>query len=259
MKKLINLIVIMVMMIMLGFATHVEARKGKTASSTKTSKSSSSFSLSKSSSNTSKPSKSASSRNFSSFFGKNKKSIALGTAATAAIGAAASSESDDNKTTVPNSAFNSAFADAAKQKQAKTAWQEYNKSSATNPPLATLPAQDSTKQLEKQLADLKKQLETERNQARNERLVAQMTELARQIANTHRQPTGNRTLISQHDLHPVSNTSVSTTPVQKTAIKSPQSDHRGVSIFWIILALGGGVVVIIWLVKRNQSTTIYRI
>jgi hypothetical protein len=164
-----------------------------------------------------------------------------------------------NSASSSKTALNTAFGKTAKNKQAKTAWMDYNKSKTSSNAVAS-PLQNSTTELTAQLVDLKKQLETEKNRANNDRLVSQIALIAQQIASTRKQqPVTNRMLFTQPEVSRSTNFPATTAPSRNIATQSAASSHRGMSIFWIIVIVAGGVILIIWLVKRNQPTTIYRI
>lgn len=240
MKKTIRLSVIAVITIMLAMTGIAEARKGDSSSTSSSSKSSTS----------SKPSRST-----SSYISKPSRNTTR-----------ISKDPDVSS----RSKTNSSFLDAAKTKEAKTAWQErVRKTDDTRTPdvstRTTVPVvapQNDTRDLERQLADLQNQFKAEKKRKKADKISQQLAAIEKQIADARRQQqaiavaqTAAQIAINNRTQTPAVNNNLPTKVVEKPV----QSNNGGTSWFSIFLIIGAIALVYFWLRKGSSSTTNYRL
>lgn len=190
-----------------------------------------------------------------------------------------SSYSRPSTSSSSSSKSNSAFANAAKTKQAKTAWQNFlKKDESPAPPVPTQqsmpPRQNDAINLEQQLSDLQYQLKTEKKRKKADKLAQQLATIEKQIAESRRQQqliavaqTAAQAMMNKQR-QPVyrSNfpgggtaTSVAASNPATLTTAKPASSNSGISWGLIFVIIAGVVIVIIWLRSSNTPTTNYRL
>lgn len=158
----------------------------------------------------------------------------------------------------------SAFGNAAKTNQAKTAWQEYLKKNAEPEPTPVSLEKTPSKNLEQELADLKDQLKTTKKRKKADKLAKQLAALEKQIAESRRQQqliaiaqTAAQALLNK-PRQPGATTSLPRPNQTPPTPAKTEASESGGSWGWILLIVGGVVVIWLWRSKGN-SNTIYRI
>ncbi len=168
------------------------------------------------------------------------------------------SRSSGSKTSGGSSSFfskpsktDSAFSNAAKTNQARTAWQERNKPSITTPvPSVAVPSNQDSK-VEKQLADIQKQLADQKRQQQAIAAAQTAAQIAAQAA------LNKRPSVTPTPVTPIPG--VATNPVNTATSTPVKSESGGGSWFMTLLVIGGIVFVIVWLIKSKSSKTNYRL
>ncbi len=164
------------------------------------------------------------------------------------------SSSSSSKPTKTTSATDSIFANVAKANEARKAWQERNKKVDIPVASVPVPVQDNTanRQQEQQLNAIQKQIAD----AKRQQQIIAAAQTAAQIAiNNNKRPTVTPAPVTP--MPPVSN--LPNTPVNTAVTQPAPAKSGGTSWFMIFLVVGGIVLVIFWLKKRNSSNTIYRL
>ncbi len=159
---------------------------------------------------------------------------------------------------------NTAFGNAAKTNQAKTAWQEYLKKNTAPEPTPVSLEKTASKNLEQELADLKDQLKTTKKRKKADKLAKQLAAIEKQIADAKRQQqliaiaqTAAQALLNK-PRQPGPTTSLPRPNQTPPTPAKTEASKSGGSWGWILLIVGGVVVIWLWRSKAN-SNTIYRI
>lgn len=190
-----------------------------------------------------------------------------------------SSRSSTSSRSTKTSKSNSSIADAAKSRQAKTAWQDYIKKheepikpdvSKPRPdfskPDRITPRQTDTHDLEKQLADLQSQIKSEKKRKKADKLTQQLAAIEKQIAEARRQQ--QMIAIAQTAAQAVLNrpnppvTRIPTpnlNPAAITPVKPAPSSDGGSSWGLILFIIAGVVIFILWRRSGGTPTTNYRL
>jgi hypothetical protein len=171
-----------------------------------------------------------------------------------------------------SSKTDSSFANAAKTKKAKSAWQDYLKKNEVSAPVSL---QKNSPDLESQLAELKNQAKSEKKHKKVDKLANQLAAIEKQIADAKRQQqliaiaqTVAQAAMSKARqpvavVNPPRNEQSIPAPavVTPTAVNAPKPLPSSNSSWGLIFLIVAGVVIIIIWRRSNHSTptTNYRL